>query len=158
MRRSVYLANCAAIDGESLRPAATPTVTQTGTNIATATNTATVTHTPTNTATATQTPTNRPVPQGGACTTPSQCSTGFCVDDVCCDTACTSPQKRCDLPGQRGTCTSTTAPAPAVGWWGLLAVAVFLASIGALTLRRRTVRRRRPLTPDEPNALRGLIP
>ena len=116
---------------EGCQPVCPPTFTPTNTP----TNTPTVTDTPTNT------PTNTPVPQGGACTTPSQCSTGFCVADVCCDTACTSPQERCDLPGQRGTCTSTTAPAPAVGWWGLLAVAVFLASVGALTLRRRSVRR-----------------
>jgi len=119
----------------------TPTSTPTNTATATATGTATNTATATSTGTVTQTPTNTPVPRGGACTTPSQCSTGFCVADVCCDTACTSPQERCDLPGQRGICTSTTAPAPAVGWWGLLAVAVFLASIGALTLRRRSVRR-----------------
>src|SRR5262247_1017436 len=84
---------------------ATATATGTATNTATATSTATVTDTPTITATAT--PTSTPVPQGGACTTPSQCSTGFCVADVCCDTACTSPQERCDLPGQRGICTST---------------------------------------------------
>jgi len=120
---------------EGCQPVCPPTFTPTNTP----TNTPTVTDTPTNTPTAT--PTNTPVPQGGACTTPSQCSTGFCVADVCCDTACTSPQERCDLPGQRGTCMSTTAPAPAVSWWGLLAVAVFLASIGALTLRRRSVRR-----------------
>src|SRR5262249_28274815 len=82
---------------------------------ATFTPTETPTNTPTNTATATNTPTatptNTPVPQGGACITPSQCSTGFCVDDVCCNSACTSG--RCDLPGQRGTC-SGLAPAPAL--------------------------------------------
>jgi hypothetical protein len=44
-------------------------------------------------------------------------------------------------PAPSATPTVAAAPAPAVGGWGLLAAAVFLASIGALTLRRRAVRR-----------------
>jgi MYXO-CTERM domain-containing protein len=97
----------------------------------------TPTSTPTHTPTATSTPTNTPVPQGGACATPAQCSTGFCVDSVCCDTACTDPSKRCDLTNRVGTCASTTAPAPALTPWGLLAAALALAGFGAFTLQRR---------------------
>ena len=117
---------CTSID-PPLPPTKTPTETPT--------NTPTVTDTPTNTPTAT--PTNTPVPQGGACTTPSQCSTGFCVDDVCCNSACTSG--RCDLPGQRGTC-SGLAPAPALAPRALAVVAALLVGVGAFTLRRRAVR------------------
>src|SRR5215470_9173793 len=105
---------------------------------ATATATSTVTATQTSSATPTNTPT--PQPKGSTCTDAGQCVSGNCVDTVCCDTACTSPQERCDLPGQRGSCTNTTAPAPALTRWGLLAAAAFLASAGAFTLRRRTVR------------------
>ena len=97
--------------------------------------TATPTSTPTNTPTAT--PTNTPVPQGGACATPAQCSTGFCVDNVCCDSACTDPSMRCDLTNRVGICASTTAAAPALAPWGLLAAALALAGFGAFTLRRR---------------------
>ena len=91
--------------------------------------------TPTSTPNAT--PTNTPVAQGGACSTPSQCSTGFCVDSVCCDTACTDPLKRCNLPGEVGTCSSPAATAPALTPWGLLIAAALLASVGAFALRQR---------------------
>jgi hypothetical protein len=98
-----------------------------------------VTNTPTNTptATVTQTPTATPVPQGGACATPSQCGTRFCVDSVCCDTACTDPSMRCDLTNRVGICASTTAAAPALTPWGLLGASLALAGFGALTLQRR---------------------
>jgi len=102
----------------------------------TETPTATVTDTPTNTPTVT--PTNTPVPQGGACTTPSQCSTGFCVDDVCCNSACTSG--RCDLPGQRGTC-SGLAPVPALAPRALAILVALLLGVAVFTLRRRRIRR-----------------
>ena len=85
----------------------------------------------------TSTPTNTPVPQGGACATPAQCSTGFCVDSVCCDTACTDPLKRCNLAGQVGTCASTAAAAPTLTPWGLVAGLVLLAGTAAWAIRRR---------------------
>jgi hypothetical protein len=118
-------------------PTQTPTATPTQTPTATPTQTPTATSTQTPTATPTATPTNTGIPQGGDCPTPSQCSTGFCVDRVCCDTACTDPLMQCNLPGQRGTCASTAAPAPALTPWGLLAAAVVLASIAGFALRRR---------------------
>ena len=115
----------------------TGTATVTSTPTATGTATATATDTATATATDTATPTNTPVPQGGACITPAQCATPFCVDGVCCDSACTGPMEQCNLPGQAGTCVQTAAGAPALTPWGLIAVALGLAGIGAFTLRRR---------------------
>jgi hypothetical protein len=108
-----------------LAPTGTPTDTPTNTP----------TSTPTSTPTAT--PTNTPVPQGGACATPAQCSTGFCVDSVCCDTACTEPLMRCNLAGQAGTCASTAAAAPTLTPWGLIVAAVMLVSVAAFALRHR---------------------
>src|SRR5262252_4989685 len=40
-----------------------------------------------------------------ACTTNSQCATGFCVNGVCCDTACTNQCSACNLSGSVGTCS-----------------------------------------------------
>src|SRR4029077_4054004 len=99
-------------------------------------NTPTMTPTGTPSFTPTATPTDTPVPQGGACATPSQCSTGFCVDAVCCDTAGTDPLKRCNLPVEVGTCASPAAIAPALSRWGLVAGMILLAGAGAWTLRR----------------------
>ena len=118
-------------------PTGTPTLTATVTATMTATATVTSTATATPTSTATATPTNTPVPQGGSCATPSQCGTGFCANGVCCDTTCTGPLERCNLPGQVGTCASAAAPSPALTPWGLIAASLVLASIAGLALRRR---------------------
>src|SRR5262245_30866312 len=99
------------------------------------------TPTPTVTETPTATPTNTPIPQGGACTTPAQCSTNFCVDGVCCDTACPEPLQ-CNVPGQVGTCgRAPAAPAPALTPTALLLALVVLAGLAAIALRRRHVGR-----------------
>jgi len=108
------------------------------TNTVTATSTGTVTHTPTNTPTAT--PTNTGIPQGGACSTPAECATGFCVDGVCCNTACNPSFGRCDLPGQRGTCAGVS-PAPTLAPRALAMAAALLIGVAAFALRRRVVRR-----------------
>ena len=127
-------------------PTATPTSTSTGTvtNTATATGTATNTATATNTGTATQTPTATPtntgIPQGGACSTPAECATGFCLDGVCCNTACNPDFGRCDLPGQRGTCAGVS-PAPTLTPRALAVAAALLIGVAAFALRRRAVRR-----------------
>jgi hypothetical protein len=107
--------------GPTFTPTATPTVTET----------ATVTATPT------VTPTRTPIPNGGACTTGPPCASGFCVDLVCCDTACTGPLEQCNLPGERGTCSSTAASAPTLTPWGMLVGSLVLAGIAGMALRRR---------------------
>jgi hypothetical protein len=112
------------------------TPTNTPTNTPTATPTNTPTQTPT--VTPTGTPTNTPlVPIGGACATPAQCSTGFCVTGVCCDTACADPLMRCNLAGQTGTCASTAAEAPTLTPWGLIVAALLLTGIAGFALRYR---------------------
>jgi hypothetical protein len=49
---------------------------------------------------------------GAACVSPTQCLSGFCVDGVCCNQACTQPGQMCNAPGAPGICHSAvTAPA-----------------------------------------------
>ena len=40
-----------------------------------------------------------------ACTSNSQCSSGFCVSGVCCNAACTDQCSACNLPNLVGTCS-----------------------------------------------------
>jgi hypothetical protein len=98
---------------------------------------ATPTSTATATATATETPTR--APQGADCATPSQCTTDFCADGVCCDTACTDPDQSCNQLGQVGVCAAVASPAPAASPTGLLLMIGALALVGlaAMYLRRR---------------------
>jgi len=58
--------------------------------------------------------------QGGAqpCMDGSECGTGFCVNGVCCDTACTGACEACDLPNLMGTCSSACADGFACGATG----------------------------------------
>jgi hypothetical protein len=42
---------------------------------------------------------------GQACAAGSQCTSGLCVDDVCCNSTCTGTCQSCDLAGSAGTCT-----------------------------------------------------
>ena len=49
------------------------------------------------------------LPIGGACASSAECTTGFCVDGVCCNAACRGACVSCVLPGSVGTCS----PAPA---------------------------------------------
>lgn len=47
---------------------------------------------------------------GGACTGPEACQGGlFCVDGVCCNTACTGSCESCNLPGVAGLCSPIPA-------------------------------------------------
>jgi hypothetical protein len=41
---------------------------------------------------------------GAACTAKNQCASDFCVDGVCCNTACAQTCYACDLPGSVGMC------------------------------------------------------
>ena len=43
-----------------------------------------------------------------ACTSNSQCATGFCVSGVCCDTACNGGCGVCNLTGHVGTCSAAS--------------------------------------------------
>jgi len=55
---------------------------------------------------------------GSACTSPSQCASGYCVDGVCCNSACNGGCGTCNLTGYKGTCkpkSSTTVCRPAAG-------------------------------------------
>jgi hypothetical protein len=97
--------------------------------------------TPTATATATSTgaipptPTATPaMPNGEPCSTASQCQSTFCIDGVCCNSACA--QGTCDLPGSEGICV-TPAPAPALHPSWLAAAVLMLALLGGLAMRRR---------------------
>jgi hypothetical protein len=46
---------------------------------------------------------------GATCNLGTQCETGFCVGDVCCESACSDTCRSCTLPGRAGQC----APVPA---------------------------------------------
>ncbi|HZS39530.1 MAG TPA: kelch repeat-containing protein [Polyangia bacterium] len=45
---------------------------------------------------------------GGACTQARQCSSGFCVDGVCCNSACNGQCQACNLPANSGVCSPVT--------------------------------------------------
>jgi hypothetical protein len=97
-----------------------------------------VTNTGTATSTATNTPTSTPAPQGGECATPSQCSTGFCVDQTCCATASCPVGQSCGNPGNTGVCSADpAAPAPAASGGGLLAMLGVLIGAAFIALRWR---------------------
>ena len=89
--------------------------------------------TPTATATApaAATPTTTGQP-GTGCTDPSQCATGFCVEGVCCTTACDGPGEICP----NGVC-SMPAAAPAASPSGLAFGIVALGAIAGVALWRR---------------------
>jgi hypothetical protein len=50
--------------------------------------------------------------KGQACTAGEQCQSGFCVDGVCCENACTGRCQYCASPSSRGTCAPVRAGAP----------------------------------------------
>jgi hypothetical protein len=44
-----------------------------------------------------------------SCTADAECLSGNCVDSVCCNSACTTDCKSCNVTGSVGTCTNVTA-------------------------------------------------
>jgi hypothetical protein len=48
-------------------------------------------------------------PNGTPCTGGGTCSTGFCVDNVCCNAACQGPCEACNLSGKKGICSPSPA-------------------------------------------------
>jgi hypothetical protein len=51
---------------------------------------------------------------GQPCTCAADCQSGFCVDGVCCNAACSGTCTACDQPGTAGTCSQVTG-APVAG-------------------------------------------
>ncbi len=90
---------------------------------------------PAPTATPTATPTSTPLPNGSDCSTPAECASTFCVDGVCCETACDGTTDRCDISGSQGECTALNAT-PATSARALAVMAMLLCGIAALALRR----------------------
>jgi hypothetical protein len=80
--------------------------------------------------TPTITPTPTGIPNGGACSDRADCTSGNCVNDVCCDTPCNGELESCNQPGKVGTCTSLAAPAPAASSGGLAFMTLLLLGIG----------------------------
>jgi len=68
-------------------------------------------------------------PNGGSCTMPNQCQSGFCVEGTCCNTICDQPNQTC----AGGTC-GLKAQAPAVSHQALLLIVVLLVAIGFFAL------------------------
>ena len=79
---------------------------------------------------------------GEPCSAIFQCASTFCVDGVCCNSACDGPSEACNLPGSVGQCVTAAAPAPVVSGRGVLIIGCLLTAIGLLSLRR-AVRRPR---------------
>lgn len=77
-----------------------------------------------------------PYSDGDPCTSPSQCSSGFCTDGVCCNIACVGPGQNCAVQGSVGTCLRE-AQSPVLWLPFKLVAAGLVALIGSLRLRRR---------------------
>lgn len=76
---------------------------------------------------------------GDPCETSDDCAAGFCVDDVCCNSACDGEDQQCDLAGLEGQCAASPqpAPAPSTSTVGLVVCAGLLLLLARIALPRR---------------------
>lgn len=51
----------------------------------------------------------RLTPKGEACTSNLACDGGHCIGGICCNEACTTGCRRCDVPGKQGICSQPCA-------------------------------------------------
>lgn len=80
-----------------------------------------------------------PYSDGDPCSSPSQCSSGFCSSGVCCNLACNGPGQNCAVPGSEGTCIRE-AQSPVLSLPFKAVAAGLAALIAGLRLRRRRLR------------------
>lgn len=80
-------------------------------------------------------PTPTPVGVGDPCTVPSDCATGFCVDRVCCDTACQAAGQRCDVASDPGHCQTRPVAVPLTLPYAAI-LALVLMAVGAVSVGR----------------------
>src|SRR5206468_3307692 len=52
------------------------------------------------------------IANGLPCRNTNQCQSGFCVDGLCCNAACTQQCMACDVSGALGTCAQVPAGNP----------------------------------------------
>lgn len=78
----------------------------------------------------------QPYQDGDPCNSPSQCTSHFCADGVCCNTACVGSGQSCAVPGSVGTCIRQ-AQSPVLSLPLQWVTAGLVALIAALRLRRR---------------------
>jgi hypothetical protein len=73
---------------------------------------------------------------GEPCSDSTDCLSGNCVDDVCCNTACEGADEECGVAGQEGICQSLrrAAPVPLVSGAGLAIAGLVLIAIGRFAL------------------------
>lgn len=77
-----------------------------------------------------------PLPIGADCTAAIECASTFCVDGVCCNSACDEPAENCAIGPNPGTCQDYAAPAPAMSAGALLAALGALLAVAALAVLR----------------------
>jgi len=78
----------------------------------------------------------QPYANGETCNSPSECTSGFCADGVCCNLACNGPGQNCAVPGSAGTCIRE-AQSPVLSLPFQWVAAGLVALITGLRLRRR---------------------
>jgi hypothetical protein len=78
---------------------------------------------------------------GAACMSNMECTSTFCADGVCCNTACDGANQSCNQPGSVGVCLAQIAPAtsaPAMSIPGLAVATLTLMFLGFFALRRES--------------------